>query len=264
MKDEKKWFWGALVAVVIQLGIFFWWECSWQAGDGVRSDPQPKPTPGCGDVVWKEPTATPAPTATHTPAPTDTPTQAPTATNTPTSAPTATNTPKPTATPLKRPENAAAGVYSVEPGHAFKPYTAYTWYTLAGSPHMALQQIAKTDKHGLRVVTDADGVERYCVAMGAAWAGGHYEHIGRCIDIVMANGHTLHCVLADTKKDKHTEHGEGLYGAGNHDLIEFIVDMTALVPAAARMGDCSFCGEEFVGDAVEVRVFDKYIAGFGK
>ena len=152
----------------------------------------------------------------------------------------------------------------VEPGHAFKSYTSFTCYTLAGSPQMALQQIAKTEKHGLRVVTDADGVERYCIAMGSAWAGGHSEHIGRCIDIVMENGTTLHCVLADTKQDRHTENGEGLYGARNHDLIEFIVDMTALVPAAARMGDCSFCGEEFVGSATEVRVFDKYIAGFGK
>lgn len=256
MKDANKWFFGTLASVVVLLVVLFIWEAGWQGESEGQRDALPTRTPGCGDIVWAH-----TPTATNTPRPTatNTPTQAPTATNTPTTAPTATNTPTPTETPLKRPENAAAGVYKVEPGHTFKSYTSYTLYTLQGSPHMALQRIAKTDRHGLRVVTDPDGVERYCVAMGAGWAG---TRIGRCIDIVMANGNTLHCVLADTKKDKHTEHGAGFYGAGNHDLVEFIVDMTALVPAAARMGDCSFCGEEFVGNAVEVRVLDKYIQGF--
>lgn len=267
-KSDFVWFFGAIAAIAVFMVIFFIWEASWQnASTPPRYEAEPTATPTpASDIVFIDgiPVYSPTDAPTEAPTPTETPTQAPTATNTPTQAPTPTNSPTPTQKPAERPGNAQAGTYKVEAGHAFKSYTAYTCYNLTNSPQYRLQKIAKTDEHGLRVVTDADGVERFCVAMGPAWAGGNSEHIGRCIDVVMKNGATLHCVLADMKKAKHTEGGAGLYGAGNHDLLEFIVDMAALVPAAARMGDCSFCGPEFVGDAAEVRVFDKFIPGFGK
>ena len=207
-------------------------------------------------------TIAPTPTATATPVPTATPTEVP-----------ATATPKPTkrvATPT--PTTAKVVPYPTgyphtrkvdDPDeHTWKPYARYTMITAKGSREYALQQIARTAENGLRVVMDSNGVERYCIALAPQWAGGQSVDIGRCIDIKMANGAVLHCVLGDCKKHEHTQGKQGYYGSQG-ELIEFIADQAALPDKVRKCGDVSYIGDEFAGAAVSVTVLNLYIKGFG-
>lgn len=218
------------------------------------------------------PTPTIAPTATSTPtiAPTNTPTIAPTCTETPKptiSAPKATNTPKPTKTPVKNdftpyPTGYPHSRNVDDPAtHTWKPYARYTLYLGKNTAQCRLQKKAHTASNGLRVVTDPKGVERYCVSLAPQWAGGQPIDIGRCVDIKMANGATLHCVLGDVKRHEHTQGEKGFYGSKG-ELIEFIADEEAL-PKNVH-GDISNLGGAFAGEAVKITVLDLYIDGFGK
>lgn len=192
--------------------------------------PAPTPSPS--------PTATPSPSPSPTPSPTLTPTM----------------TPSPTPTPLPFVEK------EVDKGHPFKPWTEYVVYNIKGSQQNKLQKVAKTDeKSGIRVVVDPYGVERYCVALGTYWCGGHPEHIGRCVDMVMENGHILPCVLADVKREEDAR--KSRYGKINNDVIEFIVDRKHL--PSGVYGDMQRAGEEFEGDVVRMIVYDIWIEGFG-
>ena len=189
------------------------------------------------------------------PVPTETPTPTMTNTPTPTPSPSPSPSPTPTCTPTPIPEGKA-----VEKGHPWKPFTGYWAYNAKGTAQHALQKVAKSTDNGLRVVTDPYGVDRYCVALGTYWAGGHPEHIGRCLDVYMVNGAVLHCVLADVKKEEDTKGGKNRYGKANNDFLEFIVDERYL-PKEVH-GDVSDVGSEFEGDAWQVVVFDYWIDGF--
>lgn len=237
-------------------------------------DPTSTPTPTSADLIRVEfvedmpvaysvtVTLVPTPTATAAPVPTATPTEVP-----------ATATPKPTkrvATPT--PTTAKVVPYPTgyphtrkvdDPDkHAWKPYARYTMITAVCSREYALQQIARTAENGLRVVVDPNGVERYCIALAPQWAGGQSVDIGRCIDIKMANGETLHCVLGDCKKHEHTQGKQGYYGSKG-ELIEFIADQAALPDNVRNGGDVSALGGAFAGAAKSVTVLDLYIDGFG-
>ena len=149
-------------------------------------------------------------------------------------------------------------------GHTFKPYTRYTAYDLKSSQQYKLQKVAWTEKRtGIRIVTDPNGVDRYCVALGTAWAGGQPKHIGRCLDVYMENGAVLHCVLADVKRQEDTVDGANLYGKTNNDVLEFIVDGQKISQAVKTTGNVSNAGPEFVGGVERIEVFDLWIEGFG-
>lgn len=236
------------------------------------STPKPTDVPQTVATVTSTPTiepkATNTPTTMATPKPTNT--VAPTVTQKPKeriSTPTPTNPPKPTKTPQKSDFVAYPTGYphkeSVDATKERKPYTRYTVYTKKNTAQYKLQQVAKTDENGLRIVTDPNGVDRYCVALGAQWAGGQSKDIGRCFDVKMKNGTTIHCALADVKKVEHSQSGEGRYGKNNNDFMEFIVDQNALNQKARATGDVSYACEELLGGAVEIRVLDLYIKNFG-
>lgn len=198
------------------------------------------------------PAPVPDPTPTVTPFPTFTPTPSPSPSPTPSPTPTVTPTPTPVCV-----------VKQVDSGHPFKPYTGFWAYNLKGSAQHRLQKAAYTDERtGIRVVVDRYGDERYCIALGTFWAGGHPEHIGRCVDAVMVNGAVLKCVLADVKKQEDTKGGKNRYGKENNDILEFIVDERFLPKGV--YGDISDVSEEFKGDVQELIVFDEWIEGFGK
>ena len=239
-------------------------------------DPTSTPTPTEAEVIRIEivddvpvatmvidtPTPTPTIALTNTPTMPPTPTErpqerisTPTPTNTPTPKKTASIVPYPTGYPHTRNvENPDA--------HTWKPYARYTAITKKDSAEYRLQQIAHTASNGLRVVTDPNGVERYCIALAPQWAGGQSVDIGRCIDIKMANGETLHCVLGDCKKHEHTQGKQGYYGSKG-ELIEFQVDRDALPENVRKCGDISKLGGAFAGAAKSVTVLDLYIDGFG-
>ena len=230
-------------------------------------DPTRTPTPTeAGDIriefVDDVPVAYINETCTNTPTMPPTPTErqqehiaTPVPTNTPTPTKKASIVPYPTGYPHSRKvEDAEA--------HTCKPYTAYTAYTKKNSAQHKLQQIAHTASNGLRIVTDPNGVERYCIALAPQWAGGQVVDIGRCIDIKMANGETLHCVLGDCKKHEHTQGKQGYYGS-NGELIEFIAEQAALPDKVRNGGDVSALGGAFAGAAKSVTVLELYIDGFG-
>lgn len=198
---------------------------------------------------------TPEPTLTVTP------TAVPIPTNTPTVTPSPTQLPTPT---VRASIPKSCTIKAVAAGHTFKPYTRYTAYDVKGSAQYKLQKVAWTEtRTGIRIVTDPEGVDRYCVALGTYWAGAHPEHIGRCVDVLMVNGHLLHCVLADVKKTEDTKNRQNRYGEINNDVLEFIVDMKVLSKAVKECGNCSKISEEFEGDVREMIVYDMWIEGFG-
>lgn len=221
-------------------------------------EPTPKraedPDDKTGRIYWADPDA-PDVTAAITNTPTPTATPWPTSTPKPTQAPT--STPEPTTTPEPTPKQAGKG-------HTFKPYTRYTAYNLKSSQQYKLQKAAWTEtRTGIRIVTDPNGVDRYCVALGTAWAGGQPKHIGRCLDVYMENGAVLHCVLADVKRQEDTVDGANLYGKTNNDILEFIVDGQKISQAVKTTGNVSNAGPEFVGGVERIEVFDLWIEGFG-
>ena len=195
------------------------------------------------------PTHAPTPTITMTPTPI------------PTFTPTPTLTPTPTVTPTPTPSPIPYTVKDVEKGHPFKPFTGYWIYTAKGTAQHSLQKVARSADNGIRVVTDPLGVDRYCVALGTYWAGGHPEHIGRCMDVIMVNGAVLPCVLADVKKQEDTKGEKNRYGSTNNDILEFIVDEKYL--PSGVYGDIQDVGEEFRGDVAHIIVYDLWIEGFG-
>ena len=221
-------------------------------------EPTPKraedPDDKTGRIYWADPDA-PEVTAAITNTPTPTATPWPTSTPEPTKEPT--STPEPTTTPEPTPKQAGKG-------HTFKPYTRYTAYNLKSSQQYKLQKAAWTEtRTGIRIVTDPNGVDRYCVALGTAWAGGQPRHIGRCLDVYMENGAVLHCVLADVKRQEDTVNGANLYGKTNNDILEFIVDGQKISQAVKTTGNVSNAGPEFVGGVERIEVFDLWIEGFG-
>lgn len=208
-----------------------------------------------GNVKRDDPKPTPIPTMTPTPSP------APTSTPTPTLTPTPSPSPTPTVTPTPIPSERK----DVGANHTFKPYTRFHVYDIRGTAQYKLQCVAYTDERtGIRVVDDPLGEPRYCVALGTYWCGGHPQHIGRCVDVYMKNGAVLKCVLADVKRTEDTINAGNRYGAINYDVLEFIVDGSALPDAVKYYCNVSKAGKEFEGDAAYMIVYDMWIEGFGE
>lgn len=238
-----------------------------KAPEAPTATPEPTPTKDNIDIIFiddiptavlREPTGTNTPTQKPTATPTEMPLPTPTATQKPTNMPKPTNTPqptkKPTATPKTTYTEGKAGTFSVPDGkHDWKPYARHTKITRKTSQQYKLQLIAKTDDNGLRYVT-VDGVKRYCVALPVYWAGGSPSDVGRCFDVHMKNGATLHCVLGDVKKIEDSQNGEGKFGSKG-ELLEFQVDIDKL-PKHVH-GDISDLGGEFEGNADKIIVYDK-------
>lgn len=245
------------VAVFAAIAVaFFCWQSSWYEEEPhiPRYDPiTEKPVePTVFDVLT--PTNTQMPTVTHTIAPTATPTVEPT------------NTPTPTVKPTETPVRASAGVVGekyceVNGTHGWKPLAWYTAVNDRSMPQWRLQQIAKTAENGVRVVQDPNGEWRYCVALPVYWAGGTHLDIGRCVDIHMENGAVLKCVLGDTKRPWKSVNGEGKYGIGHNEVIEVQCDLSKMNPIVPQMGDASYIGDEWVGEAKKIVVLDMFIGG---
>lgn len=254
------------VAVFAAIAVaFFCWQSSWYEEEPhiPRYDPiTEKPVEPTVDVVkaemWTTPTYvpnTPTPSVTHGEPHTATPTVAPT------------NTPTPTVKPTEKPYKPSAGVvgekWCEENGtHWWKPWAWYTAINMVNSPQYRLQLIAKTDEKGVRIVQDPTGEWRYSIALPVYWAGGTPEDIGRCIDIYMANGSVLKCVLGDTKRIEKSLNGEGKWGSKG-ELIEVHCDGNKFLPLAKQRGDASYLGKEWMGEARKIVVLDMFIEGFG-
>lgn len=98
-----------------------------------------------------------------------------------------------------------------------KTYMAYTAVTDRKSAQYALLngEGAHTDETtGLRMVDN-----RYCIATGTFYA----RKIGTKLNLVMANGNVVECILGDVKSDAHTDPTHR-FQAEDGSVAEFIVD----------------------------------------
>lgn len=97
-----------------------------------------------------------------------------------------------------------------------------------GTSQYTLQQMAMTDENGLRTVNG-----RYCVAIGSHFG----TSIGQCFDLILMDGTRIPCVMGDQKADCHTD-AQNIF-TGNGCCSEFIVEQSALNPAAKQSGSVS-------------------------
>ena len=131
----------------------------------------------------------------------------------------------------------------------FKSYMPYTTITSKSSPQYKLQQIAYTGTYGIRQYDN-----RYCVAIGTAFNA----DVGTYFDLILANGTVIPCIVADIKADRHTD-SNNMITIANGCLTEFIVDSSALNKNAKRMGDISYCNEDWDSRVEKIRVYDKNV-----
>lgn len=133
------------------------------------------------------------------------------------------------------------------PYNRIKSYMPYTAITSRSSAQWKLQQSAYTDTYGIRQVNG-----RFCIAVGSAYT----SKIGQYIDLVLENGTTIHCILADQKADKDTN-AENTITEHDGSLVEFIVSSGNLSSTVKRMGDISYATESWNSMITQIIVYDE-------
>jgi len=115
----------------------------------------------------------------------------------------------------------------------FKSYMSYKAITKTDSPQYLLQEMCGTDADGFRKCAD-----RYVIAVGHGVGG----QVGDCVDLVLANGQIIYCVIGDYKSNKYTDKSN-LTGA-NGCCSEFIVDSKLLRRDIKNRGNigCGYYG----------------------
>lgn len=137
--------------------------------------------------------------------------------------------------------------YSVPKNRGYKSYMPYTAITSRGSAQYKLQiSSAYTGTYGIRQVNG-----RYCVAIGSHFT----SEIGVYFDLVLENGTIIPCILADQKADIHTD-AQNIVTVSNGCLTEFIVDSQALDSNAKRIGDISYCNNNWKSPVCKIRVYN--------
>ena len=139
--------------------------------------------------------------------------------------------------------------YTVPITSGFKSYMPYTAITNKASKQFKLQQMASTGTYGVRTVNN-----RYCVAIGTAFNA----QVGTYFDLILANETVISCIVSDIKADKHTDKNN-MITVSNGCLTEFIINSSALDRNAKRMGDISYCCDEWNSRVEKIRVYDKNI-----
>ena len=131
-------------------------------------------------------------------------------------------------------------------GDKRKSYESYKALTNKKSKQYQLQQVATTGEDGGRMI---DG--RYLVATGS----GISHEIGKCIDVKLANGKVIPCVIGDAKQNCHTNANNtiGLDGGA----IEFIVDQSTIDKEVKKQGNMELANEGWDSKVVSVEILDK-------
>lgn len=138
--------------------------------------------------------------------------------------------------------------YSVPNYSGFKSWMPYNCFNKSSSQYK-LQQMAYTGSYGIRYVG-----ERACVAIGT-FAG---TSIGQYIDIVLENGTIIPAIMADEKANKDTE-ANNMITKHSNCCTEFIVDTKHLSSVAKKIGDMSYCRDEWNSKVVEIRIYQENI-----
>lgn len=140
--------------------------------------------------------------------------------------------------------------YEVPEYSGKKTYMSYKAITSTGSKQYKLQKdYGYTGEYGVREV---DG--RFCVALGSYFN----TSIGQYFDLILENGVTISCVMADAKADIHTDKNN-IFTVANNCASEFVVDTTSLDSMAKRMGDLSYATEDWNSPVATIRVYEENI-----
>lgn len=134
----------------------------------------------------------------------------------------------------------------------FKSYEDYRAITAKKSPHYKLQNsYAYTDETGIRKVDD-----RYCIALGSYFT----TVIGQYVDVVLANGTIIPCILGDQKANAHTD-ALNIAHITDGSIVEFIVEKEMLNDIPKKMGNLSYLCKEWQSPVIQIIVYDtNYLA----
>ena len=140
--------------------------------------------------------------------------------------------------------------YSVPKNSGFKSYMSYAAITNKASKQYKLQRnYAYTGNNGIRMVHD-----RYCIALGT-----HFNApIGTYVDLILENGTTISCIVAEIKSDQHTN-ADNIVTSHNGCVAEFLVDTDVLNKDAKRTGDVSSCKQDWDSPVKKVKVYTKSV-----
>lgn len=131
------------------------------------------------------------------------------------------------------------------PYNTIKSFMGYHKITSQGSEQYKLQQKAYTGQYGIRQVNG-----RFCVAVGSAYT----TTIGQYIDLILENGTTIPCILAECKDDKDTNADNTITFDGS--LAEFVVDIKTLNKNIMYAGSASKACDSWESTIVEIRIYD--------
>lgn len=135
------------------------------------------------------------------------------------------------------------------PNNTIKSFMDYKYITSKQSKQYKLQEnYAYTGNYGIRQVNG-----RYCIAIGSYFT----TEIGTYIDLVLENGETIPCILADCKDDKDTDENNIITHDGS--LAEFVVDTPCLSKTVKYTGDISTATEDWESKIVEVKIYDRKV-----
>lgn len=137
--------------------------------------------------------------------------------------------------------------YYETPSNQLKSFMSYTSITDKTSEQYKLQQMAYSGDYGIRQVNG-----RFCIAVGSAYT----IEIGTYIDLILANGVVIPCILADCKADKHTDN-DNVLTLHDKSLAEFVVDSNEINSILYITGDISDCCNEWDSMIVAIRIYDK-------
>lgn len=138
--------------------------------------------------------------------------------------------------------------FDVPSNSGFKSFMDYRCITAVGSKQYQLQHsVAYTGNYGIRQING-----RYCVAIGSYFT----TEIGTYFDLILANGTVISCILGDAKADQDTD-SSNIITEHNGCLSEFIVDTPSLYSEAKRMGNISYCDEDWNSPVVKIRVYEE-------
>lgn len=128
-----------------------------------------------------------------------------------------------------------------------KSWMNYTAITAKSSRQYKLQhKYAYTGTYGIRMVD-----ERYCIAVGSYFT----TKIGQYMDIVLANGTVIPCILGDCKANAHTDK-LNIAHMSDGSVVEFVVDQSKFIRKPRRSGDASDCCPEWDSPVVQIKIYN--------
>ena len=136
--------------------------------------------------------------------------------------------------------------YDIPSYSGFKSYMGYDKITAVNTPAYQVSRRSTPDENGLMTYQG-----RYLIAVGMYFD----VKVGDYLDLTLANGNVLHCIVGDRKAMAHTD-SIGLFTAANHCMSEFIVSENVLNPVVRKYGNVSYINQ-WNSPVVHVTTFRK-------